>query len=52
MRLGINVFANDINPVACLILKATIEFPVKYGLQVLEEFNRISHNFIQLRKKG
>jgi len=51
LRLGIDAFANDINPVASLILKATIEFPVKYGLQVLEEFNRISHKFIQLREE-
>lgn len=51
IRLGVNTFANDINPVASLILKATIEFPVKYGLQILEEFNRISHKFIQLREE-
>ncbi|MEH2395566.1 MAG: DUF1156 domain-containing protein [Nostoc sp.] len=51
IRLGVNVFANDINPVASLILKATMEFPIKYGLQVLEEFNRISAKFIQLREE-
>ena len=51
MRLGVNAFANDINPVASLILKATIEFPVKYSLQVLEEFNRIANKFIQLREE-
>ncbi|PSB45016.1 hypothetical protein C7B80_18380 [Cyanosarcina cf. burmensis CCALA 770] len=51
MRLGLNAFANDLNPVASLILKATIEFPVKHGIQVLEEFNRISHTFIQLREE-
>ncbi len=51
IRLGINAFANDINPVASLILKATIEFPVKHGLQILEEFNRISCIFVQLREE-
>lgn len=51
IRLGVNAFANDINPVASLILKATIEFPVKYGVQVLEEFNRISYKFVQLREE-
>lgn len=50
-RLGVDVFANDINPVASLIIKATIKFPVEYGLQVLEEFNIISHKFIQLREE-
>lgn len=51
IRLGIDTFANDINPVASLILKATTEFPIKYGLQILEEFDRISHKFIQLREE-
>ncbi|QLE59900.1 DUF1156 domain-containing protein [Nostoc sp. TCL26-01] len=51
IRLGLNTFANDINPVASLILKATIEFPITNGLQVLEEFNRISHKFIKLREE-
>lgn len=51
IRLGVNGFANDINPVASLILKATIEFPVKYGVQILEEFNRISSKFIQMREE-
>ena len=27
-RLGCNVVGNDLNPVACLILKATVEFPM------------------------
>ncbi|MBR8839056.1 MAG: DUF1156 domain-containing protein [Stigonema ocellatum SAG 48.90 = DSM 106950] len=51
IRLGLNVFANDINPVASLILKATLEFPIKHGLKLLEEFNRISHEFIRLREE-
>ena len=51
MRLGANTFANDINPVASIILKATLDFPVKYGTQVLEEFKRISDKFIDLREK-
>ncbi len=51
MRLGVNAFANDINPVASLILKATVEFPLKYSIQVLEEFNRMANKFIQLREE-
>ena len=30
-RLGVRVIANELNPVAWLILKCTIEFPFKYG---------------------
>jgi putative DNA methylase len=51
IRLGVNAFANDINPVASLILKATIEFPISYGLQVLEKFNIISQEFIKMREE-
>ncbi|QNP28700.1 DUF1156 domain-containing protein [Cylindrospermopsis curvispora] len=42
VRLGFNSLANDINPVASIILKATIDFPIKYDLQILEVYNRIS----------
>ncbi|MCD6553418.1 MAG: DUF1156 domain-containing protein [Anaerolineae bacterium] len=31
LRLGCEAYANDYNPVAVLILKATLEFPQKYG---------------------
>jgi putative DNA methylase len=51
MRLGADIFANDINPVASIILTATLDFPMKYGFQVLEEFQRISEKFIHLREE-
>ncbi len=31
LRLGCEAYANDYNPVAVLILKATLEYPQKYG---------------------
>lgn len=51
IRLGINTLANDINPVASIILKSTIESPIKHGLRILDEFNKISDKFIQLREE-
>src|SRR4051794_4646769 len=36
MRLGFNTIANDLNPVAWLILKATVEFPAKFGPPLLK----------------
>ncbi len=42
IRTGFSSMANDINPVASLILKATVEFPVTYGLQLLETYTRVS----------
>ena len=40
-RLGFPVSANDLNPVAALILRATIEWPMKFGYEVLREFERL-----------
>ncbi len=48
-RLRFITIANDINPVAWLILKATVEFPAKYGKKVLNRFQDIGEIF---RKKA
>jgi adenine-specific DNA methylase len=34
LRLGLATHANDLNPVAALILKATVEWPFLYGLSL------------------
>jgi putative DNA methylase len=34
LRLGCEVYANDYNPVSVLLLKATLEYPQKYGRQI------------------
>lgn len=39
LRLGCNVIANDLNPVASAIEKATLEYPVKYSLDLLKDLN-------------
>lgn len=46
-RLGLSGSSNDLNPVAALILRATIEAPIKFGHNVLTEFNRIAAEFIK-----
>ncbi len=35
MRLGCNVIANDLNPVATAIEKATLQYPAEYGEELL-----------------
>ena len=35
-RLGLKVVAGDLNPVAYLLLRASIEFPAKYGKQLFQ----------------
>ncbi|WP_414755644.1 DUF1156 domain-containing protein [Anabaena sp. CCY 9910] len=47
IRLGFATIANDINPVASIILKQTLEAPIKYGLKIIEEYQRISKEFIK-----
>jgi len=51
IRLGFNAIANDLNPVASLIERATIEFPLKYGAELLEEYNSISQEFVKRREE-
>jgi putative DNA methylase len=47
LRLGFATFANDLNPVAALIEKATIEYPFKFSHTVVEEFERVAAEFIR-----
>ena len=37
MRLGHRAIANDLNPVAAVILKATLDFPARHGLDLLND---------------
>ncbi len=40
-RLRLESHANDINPVAALILRATVEWPLHLGLEVRQTFDRL-----------
>ena len=45
-RLGFKTIANELNPVAGLILRATCEWPQKYGWGLLENFQDIKEQFL------
>jgi adenine-specific DNA methylase len=47
LRLGYSVFANDLNPVAALILRATTEFPARFGAEVGRRFNELAAEFLR-----
>jgi len=47
-RLGLKTFANDLNPVAWLLLKATVEYPAKYGLALFKRYQQLSQRFLEL----
>ena len=44
-RLGFRTIANELNPVACLILRATCEWPQKFGPQLVKDFKEVSKKF-------
>ena len=46
-RVGFAAIANDLNPVAGLILKATVEWPGRHGTEVLDEFREVAREFVQ-----
>jgi putative DNA methylase len=49
-RLGIKVLANDLNPVAATILRATIDFPQNLNGGLIDEFDSISAQFLSRAK--
>ena len=49
-RIGLAVVANDLNPVAALLLNATIDWPEQYGSKLPDEFRRLAHEFVRRAK--
>jgi putative DNA methylase len=41
VRYGAKVYANDLNPVASLVLKATLEYPSRFGREILDSLIRL-----------
>lgn len=46
-RLGFKTLANDLNPVAALLERATIEWPARFGLELLREFDSLAADFLR-----
>ena len=44
-RLGLRSVANELNPVAALILRATCQWPQQYGYDLLDTYNAVSTLF-------
>ena len=40
LRLGQNVIANELNPVATTILYATLDYPARFGAELTQEIQR------------
>ena len=46
-RLGLRSIANELNPVAQLILRATCQWPQQYGFDLLDAYDSVSARFKQ-----
>ena len=44
-RLGFRTIANELNPVACFILRATCQWPQQYGYALLDDYREVSAKF-------
>ena len=51
VRVGCAALANDLNPVAWLVMKATIEFPTMYGAALLSRFEELAVEFVKRRDR-
>jgi len=40
LRLGMQIVANELNPVACVILEASLRYPVSYGESLSDDIRR------------
>ena len=44
-RLGFRAIANELNPVACFILRATCQWPQQHGYALLDDYREVSAQF-------
>lgn len=40
LRYGFRTYANELNPVACVILRATLEYPAKFGPSLADDIRK------------
>lgn len=51
VRLQLETFGNDLNPVAVFIERATIEFPLRHGQALEPEYRRLANEFLKRREE-
>jgi adenine-specific DNA methylase len=47
VRLGLEAISNDLNPVAALLLKATVELPLRFGTDLLRRYEELAAEFVR-----
>ncbi len=48
LRLGYRTIANDLNPVAAVILNATLDYPIRYGADLAGDIEHWGHQLIRV----
>ncbi len=48
LRLGHSTIANDLNPVAAVILNATMDYPMRYGADLVGDIRHWGHRLIRV----
>ena len=51
IRIGTQPVANDLNPVSALVLRATIDWPARFGKSVKPIFKDVSDQFVRAREE-
>ena len=51
LRLGCQSFANDLNPVSTLIMRATVEWPSVHGGALRAAFDELAERFVRAREE-
>ena len=51
MRLGFCTVANDLNPVAALVMRATVQWPSRFQYGLSAEFSQLSQRFVERREE-
>lgn len=50
LRYGFTTYANDLNPVAAVILKATLDYPARFGTALAEDIRKWGKRWYELVK--
>ena len=51
LRVGLSTGSNELNPVACLVLKATLDYPLRFRAELVSDINRYGNTIDERCRK-